>query len=206
MYGSLTKIDEGAESVIYKTKFININCIVKERIVKDYRNKELDEKLRKERTANEARIITLASFNNVNVPFVLLVGKYSIIMSRIEGTNLNTLMNNSYFINSHLKSIIKESAKQLSMLHNINIVHGDFTPANIMVYKSKTYIIDFGLSKIINSIEDKAIDLLLIKRSLNKNIYTLFIDVYKKEAIDSEKIIDRLEEIEKRGRYQNHNI
>ncbi|MGC8694706.1 MAG: KEOPS complex kinase/ATPase Bud32 [Candidatus Micrarchaeia archaeon] len=206
MQNEIIKISEGAEAFIYESNFINIKCIIKERIAKDYRNKILDEKLRKERTANEARIIALASSNNINTPFVLLVGKYSIMMNKIEGINLNVLMKENTLSDNHLENIIKESAKQLSLLHNINITHGDFTPANIVVDKDKIYIIDFGLSKITSSIEDKAIDLLLMKRSLNKHLYSLFIEFYMKNSKDAKKIVERLEEVEKRGRYQKHNI
>ena len=49
----LTKISQGAEASIYK----NENVIVKHRTVKSYRNKEIDDKLRKFRTRREAKVL-----------------------------------------------------------------------------------------------------------------------------------------------------
>ena len=44
-----TLIEQGAEAKIFKEN----NLIIKERIPKDYRLKELDEKIRKQRTKRE---------------------------------------------------------------------------------------------------------------------------------------------------------
>jgi len=192
------KIAEGAEAVIYESRFLDTPCIVKERIEKEYRNKLLDEKIRKERTLNEARIIALASSNNINAPFVFLISRYAITMYKIEGTNLNILMEDK--IESEL---IRKVAVQLAKLHNINIAHGDFTPANIIVDKYRNpYIIDFGLAEITPSIEEKALDILLMKRSISRSEFNIFLEEYKKEAKKSKEILERLREIETRGRYQ----
>jgi N6-L-threonylcarbamoyladenine synthase/protein kinase Bud32 len=82
------------------------------------------------------------------------------------------------------------------------VTHGDFTPANIVVGGQGICIIDFGLSDVSNSIEDKAIDLLLMKRSVSGEKYRTMESAYRKESRNSEQTILRLAEIEKRGRYQ----
>ncbi|MGC8688305.1 MAG: KEOPS complex kinase/ATPase Bud32 [Candidatus Micrarchaeia archaeon] len=212
------KMAEGAEAIIYESEFLGISAIIKERIEKKYRNKTLDLKLRKERTLTEARILAFASSNNINTPFVFLIKDYSIIMNKIKGTNLNILMKYKKIE----PSIFKDVAIQLAKMHNLNIIHGDFTPANIMVDNSnntfnnyidsdidynydrsyKVYIIDFGLAEITTSVEEKALDILLMKRSLSKKEFEIFIDEYKKNSNSYQEIFKRLNEIELRGRYQ----
>jgi tRNA A-37 threonylcarbamoyl transferase component Bud32 len=64
------------------------------------------------------------------------------------------------------------------------------------------FVIDFGLAEATNSIEDKAVDLLLMKRSVDEKYYRRFAQSYKKECREAKVVIKRLEEMEKRGRYQ----
>lgn len=96
--------------------------------------------------------------------------------------------------NSLIEKIILSLGELLSKLHNADIIHGDLTPSNILlkinmnniqpdysfnsgkeVILSKVdydfmYLIDFGLSGFSNSvasaIEDKAVDLYLLKRAI----------------------------------------
>ena len=70
------------------------------------------------------------------------------------------------------------------------------------------FFIDFGLGYISNKIEDKAVDLHLLKHALEarhfknwKILFEEFKDGYKKEK-DSKKILERLIAVEKRGRYK----
>jgi len=86
-------------------------------------------------------------------------------------------------------------------LHEGNIVHGDFTTWNVIVVKGKPWLFDFGLGGFTREAEEKAIDVLLMKRSLrSKERYAAFLKGYSgyKEA---KKILKNLEEIERRGRY-----
>ena len=74
----------------------------------------------------------------------------------------------------------------------------------------KIFLIDFGLGYISNKIEDKAVDLHLLKHALEarhfKNWKILFEEFEKgyKKNKDSKKIIERLIAVEKRGRYKEH--
>jgi Kae1-associated kinase Bud32 len=90
----------------------------------------------------------------------------------------------------------------LARMHNAGIVHGDFTPANIMLCGGVPYVIDFGLAADVGSTEEKAIDLLLMKRSLPKKEYLIFEKSYAREGTGSRATLERLAEVEKRGRYQ----
>jgi TP53 regulating kinase and related kinases len=80
----------------------------------------------------------------------------------------------------------------------------------IFANKNKIFLIDFGLGYISNKIEDKAVDLHLLKHALEarhfKNWKILFAEFEKgyKNNKDSKKIIERLIAVEKRGRYKEH--
>ncbi|MDE1859836.1 MAG: Kae1-associated serine/threonine protein kinase, partial [Candidatus Micrarchaeota archaeon] len=100
----------------------------------------------------------------------------------------------------------KSAGKLLAKLHNIDIAHGDFTPANLISSGNKLYLIDFGLSESTNSIEEKALDLLLMRRHMHASLYRSFIDNYAKAAKQGREITARLAKIEERGRYQTRTL
>jgi Kae1-associated kinase Bud32 len=108
------------------------------------------------------------------------------------------------------KNIMKDLGNQIAKLHNNNIIHGDLTTSNFIINeKGKIYIIDFGLSFISIKIEDKANDIYLLKQALktkhSKNfefLFKEFLDGYSKKAKEVNKILERLQIIEKRGRYK----
>jgi len=202
----IEKLSEGAEAQIYSTHFLGIDSVIKKRMRKAYRINAIDEKIRTQRTKDEARIMSLVSSTPINAPKVLLVDKYEIVMNRIYGENLNRILDLGRKLNT-MKKIFAIIGKYAAILHNNNIVHGDYTPANFMVGKDNSvYLIDFGLSDITSSIEDKALDLLLMKRSLDKKSFDEFIKAYSALSKDGKIIIDRLRQIEKRGRYNTRTL
>jgi Kae1-associated kinase Bud32 len=192
-------ISEGAESRIYPTEIFGIDAIAKVRGPKAYRVPLLDVSIRSTRTKKEAKIMALALSHGVRVPRLLGVSDYSIYMEKIHG---------------NLMKDAKISGKQAEMagtllatLHNAGIVHGDFTPANILIGEDgKLYLIDFGLSEISHGAEGRALDLLLIKRQMGVRLYTKFVKNYSQGVPSAREIIKRLAEIEKRGRYQTRTL
>ncbi|MGC9142406.1 MAG: KEOPS complex kinase/ATPase Bud32 [Candidatus Micrarchaeia archaeon] len=191
-------ISEGAEAKIYVEDLFGERVVVKERVEKKYREKALDIKIRSARTKNEARVLYRALRACSNVPRLIGVGRFSIYMSFIDGKLLRDVRIK--------RSIIEEVGMLLARMHNADITHGDFTPANIMVSNGKAYVIDFGLASISKSIEEKAIDVLLMKRSLDQRRYKLFELSYMKHTKEGKKVLERVKEIEKRGRYQNRSL
>ena len=78
-----------------------------------------------------------------------------------------------------------------------------------MIFKKKVYFIDFGLSFFSEKAEDKAVDLHVLKEALESKHYEtggkafkLVLDSYSKEAKNSKDILERLDIVEKRGRYR----
>ncbi|MFI5412455.1 MAG: KEOPS complex kinase/ATPase Bud32, partial [Candidatus Micrarchaeales archaeon] len=178
------------------------DVIVKDRIAKTYREPALDKRIRDQRTKSEARILSLASENGVSVPKVFMINGNQITISKQKGESLNILLHDKKISNN----VIVEIGIQLARLHSIDIVHGDYTPANILVNGEGVSVIDFGLGEITNSIEEKALDILLMKRSINKTLYSLFVKYYSKNYGNSKAVLQRLSEIEKRGRYQTRTL
>lgn len=187
-------VNEGAEAKIFLTKVFGEDVLVKHRFEKRYRIKEIDAELRQTRTKKEARIMQTLARAGVSSPRVLGVGKFSIYMSIVKGKLLRDVRANAGFY--------AKVGEQLAIMHNNDIAHGDFTPANIIVSGKSAFVIDFGLAETTKSIEEKAIDLLLMKRSIDTKAFKSFLGAYAKVSTDSKIIIQRLASIEKRGRYQ----
>ena len=78
----------GAEAIIKRKK----DTIVKERVPKGYRNKELDLKIRKSRTKKEAKILEKAS-KMINVPKIKKQEPFSLEMEFLDGNRLSEILN-----------------------------------------------------------------------------------------------------------------
>lgn len=201
----MRRISQGAESDVYMDKLFGIEIVIKNRIVKKYRIKALDEQLRYERTRSEAKIMAAASCSGAYVPRVFLINQYSLFIEYIEGEMLSRIIGEKRVL--EIDSIMADAGFNLAALHRCNIAHGDYTPANLLLSKSKRlYVIDFGLSQQTNSIEEKAMDLLLMKRSVPSEQYLSFEDSYKKSYRMAQEVINRLKHIEVRGRYQTRTL
>lgn len=189
----------GAEAVIIRDG----NMIIKRRIGKKYRIKEIDEKLRRERTRMEARIMEKIRRVGVKVPRIMEVKEFEIIMEYIEGKRLSEILEDLNY-----RDIAREMGKIMALMHKNGIVHGDPTTSNFIYRDGEIYIIDFGLSDYSNRIEDFAVDLLLLKRAIlskHPKIFEEFWEEFEKEYSKNfqkaSDVIKRISEIERRGRY-----
>jgi len=198
---------QGAEAKIYlRDKFI-----IKDRIPKAYRIKELDDKIRKRRTCSEAKLLEKASkiINAPNPFFIPNKGFYQIKMPFIDGKKLSDNLDN--FPLKTQKQICGQIGKSIAKLHKENIAHGDLTTSNIILKEKEIYLIDFGLGYQNGKYEDKAVDIHLLKQALeakhfqNWNIlFNEFLKGYKKEnKKESEKVLNQLIKVEQRGRYKH---
>jgi len=190
---------QGAEAIIEKID----NKVIKRRIPKSYRIKELDEKLRRERNKKEIKILKEVRRLGVNVPQVFEEGEFEFSMEFIDGIRLKEIINSENF-----SFFAKEIAKIVSTLHSQNIVHNDLTLSNMLLSGDKIYLIDFGLSDFETSVEKKAQDLLTLYYSVKSSFpefwekfIELFFSEYEKSYPEGIKVIERLKKILKRGRY-----
>ncbi|NJD99574.1 Kae1-associated kinase Bud32 [Thermococcus sp. LS1] len=211
-------IKQGAEAKIYLAHFEelyfpwdNEKVIIKHRIPKRYRIKEIDERLRKERTVREARVLHKAKEFGVNCPYVYEVDlrDMKIVMEFIEGERLKELLE-SVPMEERL-NLCREIGRQVGKLHEAGIVHGDLTTSNMILRDGKVYLIDFGLADFDPTLEAQGVDLHLLKRAMESTHYTWFeegfaavlegyADVRGREK--AEELKAKIEEIESRGRYR----
>ncbi len=176
----------GAEAVLSKSEVIGLPVVVKRRIEKRYREGELDKKLRGERTRSEARLLHKAKLAGVDCPTVLQVGDFEIFMTFLQGRRPEMSKGES-----------RTAGEMLAKLHEADIIHGDYTPANLIKSK-KIFVIDFGLGFISKDIEDKAVDVFTMLRAIeNKDA---FVEGYKSYA-KADSVLKRVKKVEQRVRY-----
>ena len=203
----MKELYRGAESVIYLDSFDGQKAIVKERLEKKYRVKELDEKLRKERTRKEVKLLTEARKIGIPTPRILAVDeeKSIIVMESISGEMIKNIL----FSNEEsAKNVCYEIGRSVGKLHHHNIIHGDLTTSNMILKDNQIYFIDFSLGGESSRDEDKGVDLKLFQEVLNSTHFKVadecwggFAEGYKKEYFNAEHILKKVKEIKRRVRY-----
>ncbi len=213
-------IKQGAEAKIYLADFSEFfgadllpgeRVVVKHRIPKRYRIREIDEKLRKERTVREARVLHRAKKFGVNCPHVYEVDlrDMKIAMEFIDGQRLKELL--EAIPPEERLGLCREIGRQVGKLHRAGIVHGDLTTSNMILRDGRVYMIDFGLAEFDSTLEARGVDLHLLKRAMESTHYTWFergfeavlegyAEVRGEEA--RKEIEEKIGEIESRGRYR----
>lgn len=184
----------GAEAVIR----LEGNIVVKERIPKNYRLQEIDERIRKERTRAEARLIAEARRSGVPTPIVFDIQDFSIEMQYIEGRPLK------YVLDGKLS---KKVGNLVGCLHSSGIIHGDLTTSNMIFSNDRIYLIDFGLAYMDGSLEAQGVDVHVLFQTFesthsdHEKLITSFCQGYRESFGFADAVIERVKEIEKRGRY-----
>ena len=199
----MKKIAQGAEAKIYLDK----DKIIKERFKKEYRIEEIDSKLRKSRTKRESKIFE--KLESIKFPAPRLIKtdkKEKIEMEFIAGPKVRDILEEKDY-----KKLSEEIGKKLAIMHNNGIIHGDLTTSNMILNSkdSQIYFIDFGLSYTSDKVEDRAVDLHLLKQALESKHYRVWkgcfehaLKAYEKESSRPKEILKRLETVEGRGRYK----
>ena len=205
-------IARGAEAVLYVSEWEGQRVLVKERIKKNYRISQIDEKLRKDRTRLEARLLTEARKHGVPTPKILQTDDYRIVMEFIEGKRIKELLNESAEKTGEktVEDVCQQIGRQIGKLHAADIVHGDLTTSNMILCKAdgKIYFIDFGLGDFSRRAEDKGVDMLLLRNAFKATHYKILskcweniLKGYRQEYKDADEVIRKVGEIEKRARY-----
>jgi len=181
--------------------------LIKHRIKKGYRIKEIDTKLRKSRTQREARLLENSRRKGIPVPRVYKVDldEKKIVMEFIDGELIKDLIPS--LPDDEIKRIAEKIGRIIAKLHGVNIIHNDLTTSNMILKNGKIFLIDFGLGVTSTRIEDKAMDLVVLKKSLSAAhidkfdlIWGSLLDGYK-DIREYEKILRRIATIARRARY-----
>jgi TP53 regulating kinase-like protein len=196
----MTLIQQGAEARVYYRD----GTIIKERVKKSYRHEAIDKVIRKCSTRREAKLLAKAA-EFIPVPKVIdsCDKDMTISMEFLEGKKLRDCVEEI-----DRKEIFVKVGKKIARLHNAHIIHGDLTTSNIIVHE-KVYFIDFGLGFVSTKVEDKAVDVHLIRKALESKHYkyaeecfNYILKGYESESKEFKEVMNRLEKVEKRGRYK----
>ncbi|MEM5778441.1 MAG: KEOPS complex kinase/ATPase Bud32 [Candidatus Aenigmatarchaeota archaeon] len=197
-------IKRGAEAILY----LQNKNVVKERIKKSYRLPEIDIKLRKLRTRKEAKLLNEARRVGVQTPKIIFVDEnsFKISMEFVKGKRLKEFLNETN--NKKRQRIAEEIGKSVGLLHKNGIIHGDLTTSNMILKNNKIFFIDFGLGDFSKRIENQATDLSVLKEAFKSthfkylnDLWKNFIRGYKQTNDNFIKVLNALNDIEKRGRY-----
>ena len=203
-------LQQGAEAIIIQIG----NNVLKRRVKKSYRLPQIDEKIRKQRTKAEGKLLVKAS-KIINTPLVKKVDEKNseIIMDFVDGKKLSESLD--LFPLTEQKKICKMVGTNIAHIHDEDIIHGDLTTSN-MIYvdgeekrnDNKVYFIDFGLGFHSHKIEDKAVDLHVLRQALEakhfqhwKSLFDEVLSGYKKSK-ESKKVLEQFKKVEARGRYK----
>lgn len=109
-----------------------------------------------------------------------------------------------------LEKLANEVGTVIGKLHSSGIIHGDLTTSNILVRNedvAQLSMIDFGLSFMNPSAEDKGVDLYVLERALlsthpeSETLFELILKSYGKSNVkDAKETLKKLDEIRLRGR------
>jgi TP53 regulating kinase-like protein len=201
---SVHVLSKGAEADIYRTRWFGNDAVSKIRVKKSYRQKSLDKEIRRNRTLREATMLSNAKETGVRTPFIYFVDPISaeIVMEFIEGTNVKEKMDGNLAL---------QMGRYAGLLHINNLIHNDLTTSNFINSKNNQLVLlDFGLSFFSERLEDKAVDIRLVKEvfssfyaCISDLIFSRFLLGYS--SIISQKDIRAtlriVHEIEQRGRY-----
>lgn len=203
-------IGRGAEALLIKSG----NMLKKQRIKKGYRHKTIDLMLRASRTRREARLLEKAS-RVISVPRVKAIDgmakkalepETEIEMEFIDGKVLSQHLDE--FSLQKALAIFKEIGENTAKLHDLGIVHGDLTTSNMILKQNKVYFIDFGLGFHSDRVEDKAVDLHLLREALEAKHFKHWLAFFKavvegyQNSKNAKLVLERLKKVESRGRYK----
>lgn len=111
---------------------------------------------------------------------------------------------------NRLETLVSTIGSTIGLLHSQNIIHGDLTTSNMLIRGgdiSKITVIDFGLSFIDHSPEDKGVDLYVLERAMlsthpnSEHLFEIILKYYAKtNNKDGKETLKKFDEIRLRGR------
>ncbi|XP_034826355.1 EKC/KEOPS complex subunit TP53RK [Maniola hyperantus] len=225
-------LKQGAEAKLYICNYLGKPTLIKERFKKNYRHPDLDTSITKERMKNEARSIVRCKTAGVKTPALYLVDfeRRRIYMQHFENSItvkdfiINLKSSNNQGDMNTLDVYADKIGEVIRKMHENNIIHGDLTTSNMLLVERNPsnveenpkwlnhtnidlVLIDFGLSFIDSSTEDKGVDLYVLERALISthneypDLFSRIFEAYKNYSKNNIKeIISKYEDVRARGR------
>lgn len=199
----MKEIARGAEAVLFRKD----DRLIKDRIKKGYRVPELDKRIRRLRTRGEERLLDRAQRAGVSTPRVLDSEESKLVMEFVKGERIKDYFNS--YTKSKRELVCKLVGEAIAKLHSAGIVHGDLTTSNMILKDNNLFLIDFGLGRMSERIEDQAVDLFLLFEALKSThfeylneAWQYILKVYRQNYNRAGEVLKRIERIEKRRRYK----
>ena len=203
---------QGAESKIWFGVYNGLKVVKKERFVKNYRIKELDTRLTRERIKAEVRSIMKIKDKSPQLgslmPTILFVDQNNIVMTQIQDSiNVCEYLQKTTDKQS-VDQLLHNLGQTIAQIHSSGVIHGDLTTSNFLVklkHQNQLIPIDFGLSSFSTSSEDRAVDLYVLERaviSTHPDIdFNEVLESYNKNNDKTKSdVLKRLEAVRQRGR------
>ncbi len=161
----------GAEAKLRRVDWWGFPALVKERDSKSYRPKALDERLRRERTRTETRLLVDARRLGVRTPIVYDVDlvHHRLTLEEIPGPTLKQLLEDPTVSPEDLEAAARSFGLALGRLHAGGISHGDLTSSNVLFPDGPTgspAFLDLSMGSRSPGVEELGIDLHLVEEDL----------------------------------------
>jgi TP53 regulating kinase and related kinases len=206
-----TLLKKGAEASLFVAEWHGRQAIFKTRLPKTYRPAQLDQLVRRQRTIREPQLMHEAKVAGVSTPLIYLVdvANATIVMEYLEGEQVKQILDS--LPQEERRELCVKIGGLIGKLHLHGIVHGDLTTSNMILGgDGRVSLVDFGLGEKNMELEAQGVDLHLLKRALQsthfENANTCFnavLEGYRQVLGDeaTERVLEKIREIEKRGRY-----
>jgi Kae1-associated kinase Bud32 len=164
-------VSRGAEAAIRKVDWWGFPALLKERDAKSYRPKALDERLRRERTRTEARLLVDARRLGVRTPILydLDLTRHRLILEELPGPTLRELLEDPALEPEVLVGAVRAFGLVLGRLHAGRIAHGDLTSSNVLYPDGPAgppALLDLSMGTRSPGVEELGIDLHLVEEDL----------------------------------------
>jgi len=161
----------GAEATLRAVDWWGFPAIVKDREAKGYRPKALDERLRKERTRTEARLLVDARRAGVRTPILydIDVLHHRLIMEELPGPTLKSILEDPTLPPETVRQAVRSLGIALGKLHAAGIAHGDLTSSNVLYPagpEAPAALLDLSMGTRNPGVEELGIDLHLVEEDL----------------------------------------
>ncbi len=204
-------LKKGAEASLFLADWHGRRVVVKTRLPKKYRPEKLDLTIRSYRTIHEPQLMHEAKAAGVPTPAIFMVDvkNAAITMEFVEGQQVKQLLDG--IPKKERDDLCVEIGELIAKLHSHGVIHGDLTTSNmILSSEGRLFMVDFGLGDKSTELEAQGVDLHLLKRALQSTHYQFADECFHAVlkgymavlgASATERILEKVKEIEKRGRY-----
>ncbi|MCI4363185.1 MAG: Kae1-associated serine/threonine protein kinase [Thermoplasmata archaeon] len=206
-------VARGAEAALTRVEWLGLAALRKDRDSKAYRPKPLDDRLRKERTRNEARLLREARGLGVRTPIVYDIDlpRHRLVLEELPGPTLKELVQADGADLAELGAPVRSFGEALGRLHAGGMSHGDLTSSNVLYPAGASgapAFVDLSMGARPASLEERGIDLHLVEEDLaglhakGNLLYRQFLEGYSAgNPAGAEEVRQRAKAIKGRIRY-----